>query len=82
LTKRKERINFNQNIPLKSALLLLLGSVLFFTSRGQFYLRGEIKDENNGLLPDVSIRCIPAATYIIPAVQGLLGYLYLNHGIR
>ena len=30
--------------------------MLFFTSRGQFYLRGEIKDENNGLLPDVNIR--------------------------
>ena len=30
--------------------------MLFFTSRGQFYLRGEIKDEKNGLLPDVSIR--------------------------
>jgi Ca-activated chloride channel homolog len=56
LTNRNERINFNQNIPLKSALLLLLSSVFFFTSRGQFYLRGEIKDENNGLLPDVSIR--------------------------
>jgi Ca-activated chloride channel family protein len=56
LTNRKERINFNQNIPLKSALLILLGSMCFFTSRGQFYLRGEIKDENNGLLPDVSIR--------------------------
>jgi Ca-activated chloride channel homolog len=45
----------NQNIPLKSALLLLFGSLLFFSSRGQFYLRGEIKDENNGLLPDVKI---------------------------
>jgi Ca-activated chloride channel family protein len=56
LTNRKERINFNQNIQLKSALLLLLGSMLFFSSRGQFYLRGEIKDGNNGLLPDVSIR--------------------------
>lgn len=27
----------------------------FFSSRGQFYLRGEIKDENNSLLPDVKI---------------------------
>src|SRR5579859_6017802 len=56
LTKRKERINFNQNIRLKSALLLLLGSLLFSTSRGQYYLRGEIRDENNGLLPNVKIR--------------------------
>lgn len=52
---RKVCINLNQNIPLKSALLLLLGSLLFFSSRGQFYLRGEIKDENNSLLPDVKI---------------------------
>jgi Ca-activated chloride channel family protein len=56
LTKRKERINFNQNIPLKSALLLLLSSLLFYSSRGQFYLRGEIRDENKSLLPDVQIR--------------------------
>lgn len=32
-----------------------MGSLLFFTSRGQFYLRGEVKDENNSLLPDVRI---------------------------
>jgi Ca-activated chloride channel family protein len=56
LTKRKERINFNQNIRLKSALLLLLGSLLFSASRGQYYLRGEIRDENNGLMPNVKIR--------------------------
>jgi Ca-activated chloride channel family protein len=56
LTKRKERINFNQNIHLKSALLLLLCSLCFSVSRGQYYLRGEVKDENNGLLPDVNIR--------------------------
>ncbi len=55
LTKRKERTNLNQNIPLKSALLLLLAVLLFFSSRAQFYLRGEIKDENNSLLPDVRI---------------------------
>jgi Ca-activated chloride channel homolog len=55
LTKRKKRINFNQNIPLKSALLLLLGSLLFYQSYAQYYLRGEVKDENNSLLPDVKI---------------------------
>jgi Ca-activated chloride channel family protein len=55
LTKRKKRINFNQNIPLKSALLLLLGSFLFYQSYAQYYLRGEVKDENNSLLPDVKI---------------------------
>ena len=55
LTKRKERINFNQNIPLKSALLLLLAVLLIFSSQAQYYLRGEIKDENNSLLPDVKI---------------------------
>jgi Ca-activated chloride channel homolog len=55
LTKRKERINFNQNIPLKPALLLMVGSFLFSVARGQFYLRGEVKDENNSLLPDVRI---------------------------
>jgi Ca-activated chloride channel family protein len=55
LTKRKERNNFNQNIPLKSALLLLLAVLLIFSSQAQYYLRGEIKDENNSLLPDVKI---------------------------
>jgi Ca-activated chloride channel family protein len=30
-------------------------SLSFCVSRGQFYLRGDIKDENNGLLPDVQI---------------------------
>lgn len=40
---------------MKSALLLLLAVLLFYTPRAQFYLRGEIKDENNSLLPDVRI---------------------------
>jgi len=40
---------------LKPALLLLVGSLLFYSSRAQFYLRGEVKDENNSLLPDVRI---------------------------
>ena len=56
MTKRKERINFNQNIHLKPALLLLMCSLCFSVSHGQFYLRGEVKDENNSLLPDVNIR--------------------------
>jgi hypothetical protein len=68
LTKRKERINFNQNIRLKSALLLLLGSLLFYSSRGQYYLRGEIRDENNGLMPNVKIRLHSS------------GYLYYSGG--
>jgi Ca-activated chloride channel family protein len=51
----KKHINFNQNIQLKPALLLLVGSLCFLSSRGQFYLRGEVKDENNILLPDVRI---------------------------
>lgn len=32
-----------------------MGSLLFYSSRAQFYLRGEVKDENNSLLPDVRI---------------------------
>jgi Ca-activated chloride channel family protein len=40
---------------MKPAVLLILGSLFFTTSRGQFYLRGEVKDENNSLLPDVRI---------------------------
>jgi Ca-activated chloride channel family protein len=68
LTKRKERINFNQNIRLKSALLLLLGSLLFYSSRGQYYLRGEIRDENNGLMTNVKIRLHSS------------GYLYYSGG--
>jgi Ca-activated chloride channel family protein len=68
LTKRKERINLNQNIRLKSALLLLLGSLVFYSSRGQYYLRGEIRDENNGLMPNVKIRLHSS------------GYLYYSGG--
>lgn len=40
---------------MKPALLLIVGSLLFYSSRAQFYLRGEVKDENNSLLPDVRI---------------------------
>jgi Ca-activated chloride channel family protein len=31
-------------------------SLCCYLSRAQFYLRGEVKNENNGLLPDVNIR--------------------------
>jgi Ca-activated chloride channel family protein len=55
LTKRKERINLNQNIPLKPVILLVVGSLLLGSAHAQFYLRGEVKDENNSLLPDVRI---------------------------
>jgi Ca-activated chloride channel homolog len=68
LTKSKERINFNQNIRLKSALLMVLGSLLFYSSQGQYYLRGEIRDENNGLMPNVKIRLHSS------------GYLYYSGG--
>ena len=36
--------------------MLLLGSLVFCTSQAQYYLRGEIRDENNGLMPNVKIR--------------------------
>ncbi|HET6255646.1 MAG TPA: von Willebrand factor type A domain-containing protein [Puia sp.] len=36
--------------------MLLLSSLLFYSSQGQYYLRGEIRDENNGLMPNVKIR--------------------------
>ena len=55
LTKHKERINLNQNIQLKNVVLLFVGSLLFYNSYSQFYLRGEIKDENNSLLQNVKI---------------------------
>ncbi len=32
-----------------------MGFLLFHSSRAQYYLRGEVKDENNALLPDVRI---------------------------
>lgn len=51
-----KRINFNQNIRLKSAFLLLLGCFLFHSSQAQYYLRGEVRDENNALMPNVNIR--------------------------
>jgi len=44
------------NIPLKPAILVLLSSLLLGSVNAQYYLRGEVKDENNGLLPDVNIR--------------------------
>jgi len=40
---------------LKNVTLFVIGSLLFYSSFGQFYLRGEIKDENNSLLPNVKI---------------------------
>jgi Ca-activated chloride channel family protein len=40
---------------LKSVALLVLGSFLFRPCLAQYYLRGEIKDENNSLLPNVNI---------------------------
>lgn len=55
MTKRKERINLNQNIQLKNVVLCILGSLFFYDSLAQFYLRGEIKDENNSLLSNVRI---------------------------
>jgi Ca-activated chloride channel homolog len=36
--------------------LLLLGSLSFYSSRAQYYLRGEIRDENNVLMSNVKIR--------------------------
>lgn len=41
---------------MKSALLLLLGSFICISSFSQFYLRGEVRDENNNLLPNVKIQ--------------------------
>jgi Ca-activated chloride channel homolog len=34
---------------------MLIGSLVLNVSHAQYYLRGEIQDENNGLLPDVKI---------------------------
>jgi len=45
----------NQNIQLKNVVLIVIGSLFFYHSYSQFYLRGEIKDENNSLLPNVKI---------------------------
>ncbi|HXB92382.1 MAG TPA: von Willebrand factor type A domain-containing protein [Puia sp.] len=40
---------------MKIALSLVFCSLLFYTSFAQYYLRGEVKDENNNLLPNVKI---------------------------
>jgi len=40
---------------LKNVTLIVIGSLFFYSSFAQFYLRGEIKDENNSLLPNVKI---------------------------
>jgi Ca-activated chloride channel homolog len=55
LTKRKERINLNQNIPLKNVAIFLIACFSFTFSTAQYYLRGEIKDEKSNLLPNVKI---------------------------
>jgi Ca-activated chloride channel homolog len=49
------QINLNQNIQLKNVVLILFSSLFFYHSYSQYYLRGEIKDENDGLLPNVKI---------------------------
>ena len=40
---------------MKNAVILIIGSFLFYSSQAQFYLRGEVKDENNTLLSNVRI---------------------------
>jgi Ca-activated chloride channel family protein len=40
---------------LKNVAILVIGCLLFQSSFGQYYLRGEIKDENNSYLPNVKI---------------------------
>jgi Ca-activated chloride channel homolog len=55
LTKRKERINLNQNIPLKDVAIILLACFSFHFCPAQYFLRGEIKDEKNNLLPNIRI---------------------------
>jgi len=40
---------------LKNVTLFVIGSLFFYSSFAQYYLRGEIKDENNSLLPNVKI---------------------------
>jgi Ca-activated chloride channel family protein len=45
----------NQNIQLKNVVFIIISSFFFFSASAQFYLRGEIKDENNNLLSNVKI---------------------------
>lgn len=40
---------------MKNVTLFVIGSLFFYSSFAQYYLRGEIKDENNSLLPNVKI---------------------------
>jgi Ca-activated chloride channel family protein len=40
---------------LKNVAIFVIGCLLFQSSFGQYYLRGEIKDENNSYLPNVRI---------------------------
>lgn len=40
---------------MKNVAIFVIGCLLFHGAAGQFYLRGEIKDENNSYLPNVSI---------------------------
>ena len=45
----------NQNIQLKNVTFIIVSSFFFYSASAQFYLRGEIKDENNTLLSNVKI---------------------------
>jgi len=40
---------------LKDVAIFVIGCLLFHSSAGQFYLRGEVKDETNSFLPNVRI---------------------------
>jgi Ca-activated chloride channel family protein len=45
----------NQNIQLKNVVIFIIFTFLFCRSYAQYYLRGEVKDENNSLLSNVRI---------------------------
>ncbi len=40
---------------MKNVAIFVIGCLLFHVASGQFYLRGEVKDENNSYLPNVRI---------------------------
>ncbi|HXD79315.1 MAG TPA: von Willebrand factor type A domain-containing protein [Puia sp.] len=58
---------------MKSALLLVLGSLLLHSAMAQYYLRGEVRDETNSLMPNVKMRLHSNGYLYYSGISGAFG---------